>query len=202
MTTIPRRTTRAARPVGPPVDEFEQRARAWYANWQLQKRIKEEQSNSTGEGYRDYLLEHIKSAGQITDPAKGSRAIYFSHPIGDLYGLEARNAPRAGFSEFIAAGLLKQKGEMVEAACTATQYSFKPDKVHDIVQALDDAGILEECLADGFPKKTLDFDLMLRYHQLHPDELTEADMDLVSPDEDHWSLQRINTPYREIPDVD
>lgn len=202
MTTIPRRTVRSSRPVGAAVDEFEQRAQAWYANWQLAKQIKEQQSNDEGGGYRGYLLDHIKKTGRVINGAKGSRAIWFSRPIGDLYGLEARNAPSPGFSDMVAAGLLKQKGPDVEAACTATDWSFRPDKLSLIVQTLDDAGILDECVADGYPKRRIDQDLMLRYHAQHPGELTAAELDLAMPDEDHWSLQRITEPYRELPDAD
>lgn len=196
----PRRSQRVPQPQDQ--TEIEQVAGKWYTNYVLKKRIEAEQEKSgiDGQGYRLWLLEHIRKIGRSI--SGGHKVVIFDRPIHGLYGVKAQRAAGPEFQELVAAGLLTKKPAEVQAACRATRYAFRSDKVATIVQALEDAGVLDECLEEGYPKTVLDPDLIMRQHQLHPDIITEADMDLMLPDKEVWSIHPITEPWRDVPDVD
>jgi hypothetical protein len=204
MVTIPRRVPRNERmPVPQTADETPELVRRWWTNKQLEKKIKTEQEGPDDRhpGYRKRLLDIIVKTGRKIDP-KGHKAITFDPPIAGLHGLKAQRSAPVEFQTMVAEGLLRKKGGLVLQACTTTMWAFRDDKIPDIVEALDKAGILNECVADGYPMKRLDPDRVLRYHQLHKDEVTEKDMDLMFIEVEGWSLIPLTAPLGEIPDVD
>lgn len=204
MTTIPRRVPRGARvPVAADTSEVKSLASKWWVNKQLETKINVEQEGTAQEpGYRKRLLDIIKKTGRIIDPTKGHRAIPFDPPIGELHGLKAQRGTSTRFEVMLAEGMLRTKGTLALQSCIRVDWVFRPEKMGEVVEALEAAGILEQCVADGYPQRTLDPDLVLRYHQLHKDELTESDMDLLFPETETWSLITITEPLRDIPDVD
>lgn len=205
MTVIPRRTTRANRSTQPQgMGEIEATAGKWYTNYLLAKQIKEEQEGNEKAhtlGYRRWLLDRITKVGKVIDP-KGHMAIVFNPPVNGLHGLKAQKSVSPDWQPIVAEGLLKKKGPNVLAACTRIDWAFRSDKLPDIVEALRTAGILEECVQEGYPMRSLDPDRVLRYHQLHKDELTEADIELMMPDSVTWSIHPLTEPLGEIGDDD
>lgn len=204
MTTIPRRVPRGARmPVPADTDEVKLLAGKWWVNKQLEKKIKAEQEGGDGEvGYRKRLLGIIQRTGRVIDAAKGHKAVTFDPPIGDLHGLKAQRGSSTTFEVMMAEAMLRKKGADVLNACVRTDWVFRPESIGEVVEALEAAGILEKCVEDGYPQRVLDPDLVLRFHQLHKDELTEADMDRIFTEKETWSLISLTEPLRDIPDVD
>jgi hypothetical protein len=196
----PRRSQRTPQPQGQ--SRIEEIAGRWYTNYTLAKQItaQQEKDGIEGQGYRLWLLEQIRNIGRTI--ANGHKVVIFDRPVHGLYGLKAQRSAGPEFNVLVAAGLLTKKGEDVKQACLKTRYAFRSDKISTIVQALEDAGVLEECLEEGYPKMELDPDLIMRQHQLHPDVITEADMDLMLPDVETWSIHPITQPWRDVPDVD
>lgn len=203
MVTIPRRVPRNERVPSPAgTDEVTDLASKWWVNKQLETKIKAEQEGSGDEkGYRKRLLDAIIRIGRVIDP-KGHKAIAFDPPIGELHGLKAQRGTSTTFEVMLAEGLLRQKGADVLNACVRTDWVFRPERIGEVVETLEAAGILEQVVADGYPQRTLDPDLVLRFHQLHKDELTEKEMDLLFPETETWSLIPLKEPLRDIPDVD
>lgn len=196
----PRRSERVPQPQGQ--SRIQEIAGKWYTNYRLAKQIKTEQEDSgIGDtGYRKWLLDQIVEKGRLI--SGGHRVVIFNPPQHGLHGLKAQRAVGPEFQELVAAGLLTKKPVEVQAACKATRYRFREDAVPTIVQTLMDAGKLEECLEEGYPKVELDPDLIMRQHQLHPDLITEVDMDLMITDNITWSIHPLTEPWRDIPDAD
>jgi hypothetical protein len=201
MAVVPRRSRMPT--LSDPVDEVAERASKWFVNHKLAKQIKDEQEGSKDHpGYRKWLLDRIISKGKVIDSAKGHKAITFPYPLGGLYGLKAQRAVSPVWNSMVAAGLLNSKGVGVLRACMSTQWEFRPEKMQLVVNTLRAAGVLDECVADGYPNSDIDPDLVTRYHMTHQDVITEKDMDSMIDYEEKWSLIPLLEPLGEILDDD
>lgn len=197
MVTLPRQHRTPQVPGDSPVEKL---ATSWWINKQAFDRIKKDQDGTTAApGLRLQLLELVRNLGR-KDPS-GHRVLGFKESLGGLYGLKAQRAVTASWEEFTALSILNTKPPEVLKACTGTRYELDYEQLPLIIDTLRKAGVLDKCLAD-LPRDYIDPDLVLRYHQLHKDVITEAEIDEMMPDVETWSLIALKEPVTEMGDVD
>lgn len=165
------------------------------ANWWTNKKIfdntkklldgdKDKSKPGADPGLRLTVLEEVKRIG-VPDE-KGNRFHVFPEPVAGLKGLKAQRAVTPTFNTDLAEEKLAAIGPDALAACRITVLELVPDKQHLVLKALQDAGLAEECVSNV--GQEIDQDRVWGYHALHKDQLTDADLNEITPDTETWSL--------------
>jgi hypothetical protein len=200
MATIPRRT-RVPRPTSVTNDPRFVRIAEWWTNKRVADEVKALMEGKNGEpGLRKEILGFVQENG--IEDADGNKVLMLPEPYAGLHGVMAQRRASAGFDSFLAASLLKSKGDDVLEACTRIEYQWDPAAQDLMVETLRAAGVLDQCVADGYPMEYLDPDLILGYHQRHKNVVTEEEVDSMLPDEVTWALVTVKTPRQDLADVD